>query len=99
MTSRSLMASRTLNIAQATSIPSRLRLVGTANWALISQDTKRRTLATGVARSVDGLNIFDQQFFAIDMESEAVQRRLADQVAEQMTMQLAAWFSRQAAAE
>ena len=89
----------TLNIAQATSIPSRLRLVGTANWALISQDTKRRTLATGVARSVDGLNIFDQQFFAIDMESEAVQRRLADQVAEQMTMQLAAWFGRQAAAE
>lgn len=89
----------TLNIAQTTSIPSRLRLVGTANWALISQDTRRRTLATGTARSVDGLNIFDQQFFALDMQSEAVQRRIAEQVAEQMALQLAAWFNRQPTTE
>ncbi len=93
------IAADTLNIAQSTSIPSRLRLVGVATWSLVSQDTKRQTLASGTTRALDGLNIYDQQFFAIDMESEAVQRRLAGQVAEQMTLQLAAWFNRHAATE
>lgn len=93
------VTSENLDIAQATSIPSRIRLVGTANWNLISQDTKRRTLATGTARVLDGSNIYDQQFFALDMEIEAVQRRMMDQLADQMTLQLAAWFNRRTTPE
>ena len=93
------IAGEALNIQQSNSIPSRLRLVGLANWTLVTQDTKRRTLTSGTARVVDGLNFYDQQFFAADLQSEAVQRRLAEAVAEQMTLQLASWFSRQAAAE
>lgn len=93
------IAGEALNIQQSSSIPSRLRLVGVANWTLVTQDTKRRTLTSGTARVVDGLNFYDQQFFAADMQSEAIQRRLAEAVAEQMTLQLASWFSRQAVVE
>ena len=83
-------------IDQATSAPSRQRLVGIATWRLVALDPQRSTLANGVARSADGLNLFDQQFFAQDLESEAVQRRIVDAVADQITMQLAAYFKRTA---
>ena len=51
-----------------------------------------RRLARGSARAIDGLNILDQQFFAADLENEAVQRRLAEQIADQIVLQLAAYF-------
>ena len=92
------VAGEAINIDQNTSIPSRLRLVGTATWSLVSRDAQRKTLASGVARAMDGLNFYDQQFFAADMQSEAVQRRMAGAVADQSTLQLAAWFNRHAAA-
>lgn len=85
-----------LGIDQATSAPSRLRLVGIASWRLTAQDPQRTTLANGIARSTDGLNLFDQQFFAQDLESEAVLRRISDAVADQITMQLAVYFKRTA---
>ena len=86
-----------LDIEQATSVPTRLRLVGLANWSLVSEDAQRKTLASGTARVMDGLNLYDQQFFAQDEETEAVERRVAEAVADEMTLQLAAWFNRQAA--
>lgn len=98
LTAQFRIAGEAINIDLNTSIPSRLRLVGTANWSLVSRDAQRKTLASGVARAMDGLNFYDQQFFAADMQSEAVQRRLAGAVAEQITLQLAVWFNRHAAA-
>ncbi len=98
LTAQFSLAGEALNIDQNTSIPSRLRLVGTATWSLVSRDAQRKTLASGVARAMDGLNFYDQQFFAADMQSEAVQRRMAGAVADQITLQLAAWFNRHAAA-
>ena len=44
---------------------------------------------------MDGYNVFVNQYFAADLESEAVIRRLADAVAEDITQQLAVWFDRQ----
>jgi LPS-assembly lipoprotein len=75
---------------------SRVRLIGTATWALTSQDAQRRTIASGSARDVDGYNIINQQFFAAELTSNAVQRRIVDALAEQITTQLAVHFSRQA---
>jgi LPS-assembly lipoprotein len=43
------------------------------------------------------VNIFNEQFFAADLENETVQRRLAEQIADQITIQLAAYFRHQAA--
>jgi LPS-assembly lipoprotein len=72
------------------------RMVGTAHYALIAQDPGRTTLTSGVARSVDGFNLFDQQFFAADLEAEAVQRRIAQAVADQIALQLASFFAKRA---
>jgi LPS-assembly lipoprotein len=70
----------------------RLRLTGTAHYVLTAQDPTRTTLTSGTARSVDGLNVFQNQLFAVDLESETVQRRIAEAVADQIVLQLAAYF-------
>lgn len=75
----------------------RFRLVGTANYQLIAQDPGRTTLTSGTARSVDGMNLFDQQIFAADLETEVVQQRIAEAVADEITQQLAIYFDHQAA--
>jgi len=75
---------------------SRVRLFGAATWTLTAQDPQRSTLATGAARTLDGYNIFDEQPFAGDMESQAVQRRMCDAIAEQITLQLATYFDKHA---
>jgi LPS-assembly lipoprotein len=79
-------------------VTTRLRFVGRASFQLISQDPNRTTLYSGWARSVDGLNTFNQQMFASDLEFETVEQRIADDVADQITQQLAAYFDRHAAA-
>jgi LPS-assembly lipoprotein len=75
----------------------RIRLIGSASWNLVAQDPGRTRLAGGSARAVDALNIFDTQYFAADLENEALQRRLAEALADQITIQLAAYFRKHAA--
>lgn len=77
---------------QRNSTSSRVRLVGTANWTLYTQTPNRTPLTNGFTRDVDGYNIYNQQYFAADLESEAVQRRMMEALAEKLTLQLAAWF-------
>jgi LPS-assembly lipoprotein len=78
-------------------IATRLRLTGVATWTLLAHDTKRTPVTSGSARYIDGVNVFDAQYFAADLEVEAVQQRIADQIAQQITTQLAVWFRKQAA--
>lgn len=75
---------------------SRVRLIGTATWTLVAQDAQRRTIASGSAREVDAFNVINQQFFAAELTSNAVQQRIVEALAEQITTQLAVHFSRQA---
>lgn len=70
----------------------RLRLIARANWTLMANDASQARLTEGSARSIDAINVFDQQFFALDLQNETVQRRLAEQIAEQIATQLALWF-------
>jgi LPS-assembly lipoprotein len=90
------IADDTLAIQQDTTA-TWIRVTGTANYRLVSQDPSRATLTSGVARSVDGYNLFDQQFFAQDLENDAVNKRVALAVADQIALQLASYFSKQAA--
>ena len=76
-----------------------IRVVGTANYRLTAQDPSRATLISGVARSVDGYNLFDQQYFAQDMENDAVVKRVALAVADQIALQLASYFAKRAIAQ
>jgi LPS-assembly lipoprotein len=85
-----------LGIEQDT-IATRLRLIGTARWSLIDHDAKRTVLASGVARAMDDVNIFDSQYFASDLEVEAQQKIIAENVATQIATRLAIWFRQRAA--
>jgi LPS-assembly lipoprotein len=70
----------------------RTRLVARASWFLNAADATRQELTRGTARAVDAYNILDEQYFAADQENDFAAVRLADQVADQITLQLAAYF-------
>ncbi|HTW71298.1 MAG TPA: LPS assembly lipoprotein LptE [Acetobacteraceae bacterium] len=73
-------------------IATRIRLVANASWTLTTPEGARVT--NGAARALDAFNVLDQQYFASDMDNDALQARLASAVADQITMQLAAYFRR-----
>ena len=77
--------------------PTRIRETGMANWTLVAQDPARSTVTSGSATAVDAYNLIDAQYFASDLENAAVQRRLAEALADQITMQLSVYFRRHAA--
>ena len=81
---------------QTDNTATRIRLTGIANWTLTSLDPSRTKLTSGSARSLDGYNMFDQQYFAATMENEQVQKRIAEALADQVTLQLATWFRKPA---
>jgi LPS-assembly lipoprotein len=72
----------------------RLRDVGRANWALFPLGNATAFLANGQARSVDGYNVIDEQYFYMDLSEEATQRRLADALADQIVIGLGAYFAK-----
>ena len=80
-----------------TTAATRVREIGSANWTLNAQDPGKTKLSTGFAKAVDAYNIIDSQYFAMDLENEAVQKRLAEALADQITLQLAVYFRKRAA--
>ena len=72
--------------------PTRVRLVATSTWQLLGHDAKQTHLTGGTERLVDGIDIFDSQYFAMDLDNEHVQHRLAEAMAERITLRLAMWF-------
>lgn len=76
---------------------SRIRVVGSASWTLRTQTPDHAAVSHGAARSLDDYNVLDQQYFASDLENELTQRRLAEAIADQITIQLAAFFNHRAA--
>ena len=56
-------------------------------------------LAQGASRIVDGYNVLNQQYFAADLENEAAIRRVASSIADQITVQVAIFLKRRAAAQ
>lgn len=84
------IAVRTDNLA------TRARLIGTATFVLTAQDPAHTRLTSGSARSVDAYNALDQQYFAADLSAEALTKRIAEALADQITIQLAAYFRKRA---
>ena len=74
----------------------RVREVATATWSLKALDPGAAVVASGTARALDGVNIIDQQYFAADLEGDTATRRITESVADQITQQLASFFSRRA---
>ena len=76
---------------------SRVRLVGSAPWALRALTPERTVVTQGGSRVLDGFNIANQQYFAAELDNEVAVRRIAASLADQIVVQLAAYFQRQAA--
>jgi LPS-assembly lipoprotein len=72
----------------------RIRYIGTASWSLKTLSPSQVVLTSGNTRSLDGLNIIDQQYFEQDLAGEAATRRLASALADQITIQVAGFFAR-----
>jgi LPS-assembly lipoprotein len=66
----------------------RVRYTATANWTL-NRVTPRETVANGFERTMDAYNIQPSQFFSADMSREAMERRLAEQLADEVVTRLA----------
>lgn len=89
------IAGQGIGILQS-SIATRVRMIGTANWTLRPADGGP-VVTSGTAKAVDGFDVLDQQYFAADLSTEQTQRRLASELADDITMQLAVFFRRRAA--
>lgn len=70
----------------------RTRLTAHANWTLTARDAAHTPVTSGSARALESINVFDTQFFGGDLENEQASVRLADQVADQITLRLATFF-------
>jgi LPS-assembly lipoprotein len=77
-----------LDFTQAT----RVRLTADANWTLLSHGPGQTKLVDGTDHLVDGFDIFDSQYFAVDLDNESIQHRMAEAMAERITLRLAMWF-------
>jgi LPS-assembly lipoprotein len=77
---------------QADTSVTRERFVATAAWSLSPIGDPGQRLASGQATTEDALNIIDNQYFAQDLETNTVNRQLADQIAQQITTQVAVYF-------
>ena len=78
--------------------PSRVRYVANAPWSLFTMATPPVLLGSGTERAFDAFNLPENQFFAADNAREAMERRLVEQVAEDVARRLSVFFANRAAA-
>ncbi len=91
------IAIETLGIQQDSSA-TRVRVTGNSNWSLSTLGAKPAVIKTGFARALDGYNVNNQQYFASDLEQSAAIKRLAETIADQITLDLAVFFRTRAEA-
>ena len=72
--------------------PSRVRVTATASWLLFDTSAPPRLVARGTERAFDAYNVPENQFFSADVAREAAERRLIDQLAEDVVRRLAVRF-------
>jgi LPS-assembly lipoprotein len=77
---------------QADSASTRTRIIGTANWQLTPIGDPAHVLLKGTSTAMNAQDIVNEQYFAVTLGKEAIDRQLADDLSAQITDQLAAWF-------
>jgi LPS-assembly lipoprotein len=85
------IAGQTEGTQEDTSV-TRERFVATAAWTLSPIGDPGQKLAAGQASTGDALNVIDNQYFALDLETNTINRQLADQIAQQIATQVAVYF-------
>ena len=85
------ISAEAIGIQQDTS-STRTRFNASSNWTLRKVDVANTVVTSGVAKAVDGININNQEYFAADLETSSAYRRLADEVADKIVLDLAIYF-------
>ena len=70
----------------------RNRFIGTANWTLVKPGLMGQKITSGLARTVDGNDVIVAQFFYSDLNSETVNKRIGDALADKIVQALAVYF-------
>lgn len=70
----------------------RARMTGNAHWILKTISVNPVILAQGDAQTMDGYNITFEQYFAQTLNDETAQTRVAQNLANEVTQQVAVWF-------
>jgi LPS-assembly lipoprotein len=72
----------------------RTRVSGDATWSLRAVGAVAGTtqITGGTVRTLDGYNVINEQFFYSDLAQDAVYRRVADALADQITQALSVYF-------
>jgi LPS-assembly lipoprotein len=70
----------------------RNRFIGTAKWTLHKPGFFGQKITNGIARTVDGNDVIVAQFFYSDLNSETVNRRIGEALADQVVQALAIYF-------
>jgi LPS-assembly lipoprotein len=70
----------------------RNRYVANATWTLAPIGNPLTPLAKGQASTENAANVIDQQYFALTLETDTINQQLADQIAQQIGTQVAAYF-------
>ncbi len=69
---------------------SRLRFTATSNWVLSRRGSPPEEIKRGVVRTIDAFNVPDFQFFTAEISSDNMQRRMLDEVVDQVFLNVAA---------
>jgi LPS-assembly lipoprotein len=77
---------------QADTSVTRERIVAKAAWTLSPIGSPGTALTSGQASSEDALNIIANQYFAQELEINTVNQQMADEIAAQITSQVAVYF-------
>jgi LPS-assembly lipoprotein len=70
----------------------RTRVTGDVTWSLKPLGIGASQIAGGKVRALDGYDISNEQFFYADLSMEALNRRIADALADQITQAIAVYF-------
>ena len=77
-----------------TSAQTRVRVIGEAHWSLISVRGEAHEIASGWAKSNDGANLVDMQYFYGDLQHENVVRRISTDISQKIVTDIAAYFQK-----
>ncbi len=77
---------------QADTSATRVRFIATAIWSLSPIGNPGQKLTAGQASTEDAQNVVDEQYFSQEMESNTLDQQLADEIAAQITSQVAVYF-------
>lgn len=72
---------------------SRVRYTGVAVWSLSPIGNPAKVLAHGTATAMDAEDTIDEQYFAGNLQANTINQHLADELAGNISSQLAVWFS------